>query len=215
LRGLNYYNGPHRWSLQLIDGGLYLAQRFAIDFNMLDAEHRLSAGNPSLLSNYPSYDQPVLAVADATVVVAVDQNPDQGPGQTVGVTLENADGNHIVLDLGDGSDAFYARLAPGSITVQVSDRITQGQQIGRLGNSGSSDGPHLHFQVMDHPSALVANGLPYVFAGFDLTGQFPPLAEAAPYYEAQQSLPITTNAGPRRDELPLGSEIVTFPESGT
>ncbi len=131
------------------------------------------------------------------------------------MTLENADGNHIVLDLGDGSYAFYAHLEPGSITVKAGDRVTQGQQIGRLGNSGSSDGPHLHFHVMDHPSALVADGLPYVFARFDLTGRIPPLADAAPYYEAQQSLPITTaDAGPRRDELPLGSDVVTFPDPG-
>jgi hypothetical protein len=208
-------DGPHRRSLQPIDGGLYLAQRFAIDFNLLDAEHRLSAGDPGLLSSYPSYDQPVVAVADATVVVAVDRYPDQVPGQTVGVTLENADGNHVILDLGDGAYAFYAHLAPGSITVQAGDRVTQGQLIGRLGNSGSSNGPHLHFHVMDHPSALVADGLPYVFERFDLTGQIPPLAEAAPYYEAQQPLPITTtNAGPRRDELPLGSDVVTFPDPG-
>jgi hypothetical protein len=64
-------------------------------------------------------------------------------------------------------------------------------------------------------SALVANGLPYVCAAFDLTERFPPLAGAAPYYEVQQPLPITTtNAGPRRDSLPLGSDIVTFPEPG-
>jgi hypothetical protein len=208
-------DGPHRRSLQPIDGGLYLAQRFAIDFNLLDSENRLSAGDPGQLSSYPSYGQPVLAVADATVVAAVDQYPDQVPGQVVGVTLENADGNHVVLDLGDGSYAFYAHLEPGSITVKAGDRATQGQQIGRLGNSGSSDGPHLHFHVMDHPSALVADGLPYVFARFDLTGRIPPLAEAAPYYEAQQPLPITTaDAGPRRDELPLGSDVVTFPAPG-
>ena len=206
-------DGPHRRSLQPIDGGLYLAQRFAIDFNLLDADNRLSAGDPGLLSSYPSYDQPVLAVADATVVVAVDQYPDQVPGQTVGVTLESADGNHVVLDLRDGAYAFYAHLVPGSITVQVGDRVTQGQQIGRLGNSGSSSGPHLHFQVMDHPSALVADGLSYVFADFNLTGRIPSLAEAAPYYEAQQPLPITTtNAGSRHDELPLGSDVVTFPD---
>ena len=85
--------------------------------------------------------------------------------------------------------------------------------IGETGNSGSSDGPHLHFQVMDHPSALVADGLSYVFADFNLTGRIPSLAEAAPYYEAQQPLPITTtNAGSRHDELPLGSDVVTFPD---
>ena len=40
-------------------------------------------------------------------------------------------------------------------------------------------------------SALVANGLPYVCAAFDLTERFPPLAGAAPYHEVQQPLPIT------------------------
>lgn len=206
-------DGPHRRSLQPINGGLYLAQRFAIDFNLLDAENRLGAGDPSLNASYPSYGQPVLAVAAATVVAAVDEYPDQIPGQTVGITLENADGNHIVLDLGDGRYAFYAHLKPGSVAVKPGDQVTPGQQIAELGNTGSSDGPHLHFHVMDRPSALVADGLPYVFASFDLTGTIPPLAEAITYYEAQEPLPIsTTGAGPRQDELPLGGDVVTFPD---
>lgn len=208
-------DGPHRRSMQPIDGGVYLAQRFAIDFNLLDAENRLSAGDPGALASYPSYGQPVLAVADATVVAAVDQYPDQVPGQTVGVTIENADGNHVILDLGDGRYAFYAHLEPGSVTVTEGEQVTLGQQIARLGNSGSSDGPHLHFHVMDHPSALVADGLPYVFASFDLTGTLPSLAEIAPLYEAQQPIPITTSStGPRRDELPLSGDVVVFPEAG-
>jgi hypothetical protein len=38
------------------------------------------------------------------------------------------------------------------------DRVRRGELLGRLGNSGSSTGPHLHFQVMDRPSALAAEG---------------------------------------------------------
>jgi hypothetical protein len=133
-------DGPHRRSIQPIDGGLHLSQRFAIDFNLMDEQDRLSAGDPSLNTSYPSYGQPVLAVADATVVNAVDIYEDQVPGQTVGITLENADGNHILLDLGDGRYAFYAHLLPGSVTVAEGDRVSTGQQIAELGNSGSSDG---------------------------------------------------------------------------
>ena len=99
------------------------------------------------------------------VLIAI---PDQVPEAPTGVTLENAEGNHVILDLGDGRYALYAHLKPGSITVEVGEQVRQGQVLGELGNSGSSTGPHLHFHVMDAPSGLVADGLPYVFSDFDV-----------------------------------------------
>jgi len=55
--------------------------------------------------------------------------------------------------------------------------VGTGQVMGLTGNSGSSTGPHLHFQVMDAPSAVNSNGLPYVFESFVLEGRLPPLEE--------------------------------------
>jgi hypothetical protein len=206
-------DGPHRRALQAIDGELHLAQRFAIDFNRLDADDRLYAGDQARNESYPGYGQPVLAVADATVVTSVDRYPDQIPEAPTGVTLENAEGNYVILDLGQGRYALYAHLVPGSVTVQEGERVRQGQVLGALGNSGSSTGPHLHFHVMDAPSGLVADGLPYAFADFDLTGQIPPLDEAIALVEAGDALPITTQqVGPRHDALPLGRDVVTFPD---
>jgi murein DD-endopeptidase MepM/ murein hydrolase activator NlpD len=156
----------------------------------------------------------VLAVADATVVEAVDQYPDLMVGARWDLTLDNAGGNRIVLDLGEGRFAGYAHLQPGSVTVHPGDRVTRGQHIANVGSSGTSGGPHLHFQVMDRPSLLVADGLPYVFDVFELTGKVPPLAEMITYYDTLEPIPITTEGvGPRRDELPLGSgsDVVTFP----
>jgi hypothetical protein len=205
-------DGPHRRAFQAINGALHLAQRFAIDFNQLDATNRTTSGDPRLNTSTPSYGQPVLAVADATVVTAVDQYPDQIPDAPTGVTLENAEGNRVILDLGEGRYALYAHLKPGSITVREGDRVAQGQVIGELGNSGSSTGPHLHFHVMDGPSGLVADGLPYVFAEFELTGMVPPLTELLELDQAQEPVPIDTAiVGPRHDVLPLGRDMVTFP----
>ena len=205
-------DGPHRRSVQPVNGRLFLAQRFAIDFNQLDAENRFSTGDPARNESYPTYGQPVYAVANATVVSAVDHYEDQVPGQTEGVTLENADGNYVVLDLGAGHYAFYAHLKPGSVLVQTGDTVTRGQQLAEAGNTGSSDGPHLHFHVMDGPSVLASDGLPYVFAEFDVTGRMPPLDEASSYYQAQEPVPLdTTAAGERQDELPLGGDVVAFP----
>lgn len=206
-------DGPHRRALMPIGGRRYLAQRFAIDFNQLDAQNRPGVGDPKLPASFPTFGQPVLAVADATVVVAVDRYPDlrvDEPREEL--TQESEGGNRVVLDLGKGRFAAYAHLQAGSVAVKPGDRVTRGQQIAKAGSSGTGGGPHLHFQVMDRPSILFADGLPYVFDAFVLTGQTPPLAQVLPYYDTLEPIPITTgNAGPRRDAFPLGGDVVTFP----
>ena len=100
--------------------------------------------------------------------------------------------------------------------VQVGELVRRGQVIAAAGSSGTTGGPHLHFQVTDRPSVLFGNGLPYVFDTFELTGQTPPLAEVFPYYDTLDPIPLTTErTGPRTNELPLGSDVVTFPPAPT
>jgi len=78
-----------------------------------------------------------------------------GPGRILG--------NHVVLDLGGGVFAALAHLRRGSLLVRRGDRVAAGQQLAECGNSGNSTEPHLHFQLMDHPSVLQAAGLPLRF----------------------------------------------------
>jgi hypothetical protein len=206
-------DGPHRRALQPVDGALHLAQRFAIDFNRLDAENRSAAGDPSLTSSSPSYGQPVLAVADAVVVIAIDRFQDQVPYAPTQVPLEEVEGNRVILDLGDGRYALYAHLKPGSVTVREGEQVQPGQVIGEVGNSGNSSGPHLHFHVMDSAAGLAADGMPYVFTAFDLMGTAPPLEEILVLDQEQAPLPIDTQgAGPRENELPLGRDVISFPD---
>ena len=95
--------------------------------------------------------------------------------------------------------------------VRPGDRVTRGQPIAKAGGSGTNGGPHVHFQVMDHLSLLFANGLPFVFDAFAFTGRTPPIAKVLPYFDTLEPIPITTeNAGPRRDALPMGRDVVTF-----
>jgi murein DD-endopeptidase MepM/ murein hydrolase activator NlpD len=174
-------------------------------------------GDASVNANWVFYDAPVLAVADGTVVVARDYLEDQTPNAPDPVDIEDGDGNHVVLDIGDGRYVFYAHLAPGSVTVEEGDRVCSGQEIGRLGNTGSSTGPHLHVHVSDSVSALDADGLPYVISGFQLRGQIPPLeTEAFALVEAGKPLPVDPgDPEPRIDVLPRGRDVVDFPDAAS
>jgi hypothetical protein len=64
-------------------------------------------------------------------------------------------GNYVQIEHDDGRTTFYAHLAQFSIEVAVGDAVKCGQVVGRLGSSGFSTGPHLHFEVRDAAGALV------------------------------------------------------------
>lgn len=208
-------DGPHRRGLYPINGQWYLAQRFAIDFNQLDAQNRPGVGDPLSPDSFPTFGQPVLAVADGTVVVVADGDPDLRVNEPrEEPTPQNAGGNRVVIDIGDGRFAVYAHLRKDSVSVREGDSVARGQRIAEAGSSGTTGGPHLHFQVTDRPSVVFADGMPYVLDDFELTGQTPPLADVLEYYDTLEPIPITTDrVGERHDQMPLGRDVVTFPAS--
>ena len=196
-----------------VDGRVRIAQRFAVDWEQLDAAGRIYHGPREQLSSYAIFGREALAVADATVTSIVDGQAEQVPGRyPENISLAQADGNAVVLDLGGGTFALYAHLQPGSLRVRPGERVTRGQVLGLVGNTGNSLAPHLHFHVMDGPSALDANGLPYEIDAFAVTGQSAG-TEAFDAAEADGTpLAVTPVAPPRRvtRALPLDQAIVDF-----
>ncbi len=57
-------------------------------------------------------------------------------------------GNMVLINHGDGYKTRYAHMIKGSITVSVGDYVDAGQTIGKVGSTGNSTGPHLHFEVI-------------------------------------------------------------------
>ncbi len=156
---------PHRGATLPINGRIRVPEQFAIDFVQLTTTGGCCTGPVKDLKSWPFFGAPVLAVADGVVVEKIDGMPEQVPGEVKGITAQNAAGNHIVEDIGQGRYVLYAHLGTNSIPrgIVVGAAIKPGEAIGTVGNTGSSTAPHLHFQVMDGPSVLDSTGLPFVF----------------------------------------------------
>lgn len=85
-----------------------------------------------------SYGNPIVAADSGTVLIA------SAPwaGQNTGGTNY---GNYIVIDHGNGMTTTYAHCK--DLYVSVGDTVSAGQEIAGCGSTGTSTGPHLHFEV--------------------------------------------------------------------
>ena len=212
------HNGPgdHRaahWGSMLVHGrDITVPQRYAIDFLGLDRNGRGIRGalKGSTNADWLGFGVDVVAVADSLVREARDgigDNPpffEPPPPRTV--ELSDAGGNYVVLDLGRNRFVHYAHLQQGSVTVRAGQRVRRGQVLGRMGNSGNTNGAHLHFNVVNRRRLEEAEGLPYVFDAFVVRGTTTTdsaFGDAAPISpDRSQSL---------RRALPLNGSIVEFP----
>ena len=204
----------HRSTAMPINGRLYFAQRFAIDWMQLNDQCRVAHGDLAQVESYVGFGADVLAVADGKVVDTLNTLPEQVPPNLPdpkAINLDNALGNHVILDLGNSVFALYAHLQPESVTVKPGDRVRRGQVLGKLGNTGNTSAPHLHFHMMNGPT-IGSDGLPYLIDRFDVVGQIPlERAEAFYQFKGDWSNAPLPQPSPRRDQFPLYMTIVDFP----
>jgi hypothetical protein len=162
------------------------SQEFAMDLvgaNQKDAASftEISRPNPKTLSDYSIWGREVLAIGNGVVVEMGDKFPEERmsdptrfnkPGYALSLIKElipkigwtNAvAGNYVVIDHGNGEFSAYCHLQEGSIRVKTGDKVNKGMAIAKVGNTGNSGAPHLHFQLMDSQDFFTANGLPVMF----------------------------------------------------
>ena len=129
-RGTNYHHGSR-------------GQNYAYDL-VVQKGGRQRSGDAN--RDYYCYGLPVLAPAAGTVLEAINNIPDNTPGDR-----GRAGGNGVVIDHGFGEQSSLWHMIPGSVTVKAGDKVELGQVLGKVGNSGRSTGPHIHFQMASQP----------------------------------------------------------------
>jgi hypothetical protein len=169
------HNGPgqHRsahWGSALLEGRTArIPQRYAIDFIGVDDNGRAVRGDFRKSSNndWIGFGREILAVLDGTVYAArdgiVDNQPLVEPPRPSSPTAADAYGNYVIVRAGDGTFVHYVHLQQNSVAVKTGEPVRRGQVIGRLGNSGNTNGAHLHFNITDSPEPEATQGIPFVF----------------------------------------------------
>lgn len=208
--------GAHRGAMLPIGGRINATERYALDWVKLDnpgGAQSLEAlntyrGDAARNEDYLAYGEPLLAVADGTVVTVVSNMPDVAPeAPPVGLSIPEMAGNLVSIDIGGGVFAHYAHLVPDSPTVKVGDRVTRGQVIGVLGNSGNSQRAHLHFQLSDSPRPMIGDNLPYLIDTITVAGHWAVNPDATPPIAFQPE----SDPGPHSNLLPLYLSVTSFP----
>jgi len=165
----------HEGAYAVIQGGNSLAtnpfhhwfpsDRYGLDLVKLNALGNRARGiSPEGLNDYESYDVAVHSPCSGIVEEAVDQVPDNPPGKT---DPQHLSGNHVLLRCG-ALRVLLAHLRRGSVAVIAGEPVRGGQVVGRIGNSGNTNEPHLHVSAVaaDSPEPWrQAAGVPFTLDG--------------------------------------------------
>lgn len=170
-----------------------LGERYAFDFLQVDWERN---GQPFYRANLLKYlffgvplnkcygwGQKVYAPCDGEIIKAEDGYKERGRVHLacdLFVALKNAyaynsekddlrsvAGNYVIMKCSDHVYAAFAHLQKGSITVSEGQIVKRGEALGKVGHSGNSTAPHLHFQLMDSSNLLSAKGIPCAFEQYE------------------------------------------------
>jgi hypothetical protein len=170
------------WAIQAADWSdqhkqEVFSQTYALDFVKLGADNHFFHNTGAHLEDHYSWDQPVYATAGGKVAYVCFDMPDLPPGVPPNPLMFRDDmrrilGNAVAISHGNGEFSYFAHLQQASLEVNEGELLRRGARIGRVGNSGHSPGPHLHFSLMEGPNLFIDQGLPVQFSHFSAGGQF-------------------------------------------
>lgn len=138
------------------------SQRYAIDINKLDSFGRISSSFiPSENMDHYIFGAKLYAPCTGSVI-SLENNVEDNLGTNLNVSNEQGQGNYVVLDC-SGLVVSLVHLKKSSIRIAKGDMVKSGEYIGRVGNSGFSQEPHLHLQTATYDADSVLVGVPMKF----------------------------------------------------
>ena len=161
----------HRDLRIAVDGvRIETGETFAIDWNRVNND-KIYEGDGKKVEQHYAFGQEVFAVADGIVVSVQDGKPEAPPNILMKPeTQSDYGGNHVILQIAPNVFAQYLHLHTGSIAVKVGDVVKAGAPLAKIGNTGPSMGPHLHFGISNKADFLVGRSLPFVIDRFTSVG---------------------------------------------
>lgn len=168
--GNGFSNDADHRRFLTVSGQVFIPQRFGGDFLKLgEGGNNATSERPLRNESFYAFGEPVYAVADGEIVRVRRDLADNEAGSPPGpMAWDDLPGNHAVLKLDENVFALYAHLQGPSVGVQMGQRVARGDLIGRIGNSGNTSAPHLHFHMMDGPDPNLAEGVPFAFNSFQV-----------------------------------------------
>jgi peptidase M23-like protein len=148
------------------------ANLYAYDLVRVDDDGSMFHGSADRKEDWLTFGAPIIAPVRGAVVEAVDGVPDNSFVDGKAVVPPQAHaldplglGNHVLIRAADGRVSWLLHMEPGSVAVKTGDWVVPGQMLGRVGFSGDSIFPHLHFNVTEGV-AYPSQGVPSYFRGF-------------------------------------------------
>jgi murein DD-endopeptidase MepM/ murein hydrolase activator NlpD len=149
------------------------ANLYAYDFVRVTRDGMLFKGDVKRKESWFSYGEPIFSPAAGVVIETVSDLPENtfstgGEAQSPsGADVQDpmGFGNHVKIRHSDGRVSWLLHMQPNSIPVRVGDRVHVGDLMGKIGFSGDSLFPHLHYNVTD-ASSYPSQGVPSYFRNF-------------------------------------------------
>jgi len=142
-------------------------QRYAFDiFKLVD--DRAYSGDGGRNEDTFTFGATAYAPGNGKIIALENNIEDNSRPGVVNSKIDNSNiaGNYIMIDHLNGEYSLLAHFKKGSIIVSVGDMVIKGQEVGQVGNSGNSSGPHLHYQLQNSPNYFDSLGLPAQFNNY-------------------------------------------------